>query len=230
MSKEQCLVYRYHKNGRYLRPLPVAGLREAAEFAISQSSEHPEVRVCDLLDRLVLRVVGGKIVFPESVALSDIKPVKQSDGRAHPYVVFAVELPSAEGDLPELSLPFAHAVDVEEAVKMVEEGTMDDPHYVVVDAMDYERLMEIADMLEEEEPSYPISDEADEAKKPIAWRPLDIGWAVRQLKKGIKVRFHTWEKGEYIENRGGRIFDKNGFWWRPSQFETLSSGWEVANS
>ncbi len=152
----------------------------------------------------------------------------KTDGRQHPHVVFAVEMPTptchrpaGAKDDPELSLPFVHAADVEEAVSLVAGPNYDNPDYVVVDAMDYDRLMEIADMLEKEDPSYPKGAKA-------VRRPLDIGWAVRRLKAGQKVRFHNWNKGEYIvKDPSGLIVDGHGMQWRPSQVESLASAWEV---
>lgn len=132
------------------------------------------------------------------------------------------DLPADENTMPELGLPFAYAANCEEACNLVEEAYKDEANCVVLDAMNYDRLMEIADMLEEEEPNYP---EGVEAKR----RPLDIGWAVRQLLKGRKVRFNTWNKGEYIQKREGRIVDRAGMPWRPSQQEILTRGWEEAD-
>lgn len=226
MSKEMCFVYLMNDKGKYARPVTMAGTREAAEYAASQAANYPEIRVCDILDQLLFHIKDGKIVFPQTSAAAPddgSAAPEQSTGRPVPFVVFVADLPTLKGDLPELALPFAHAVDVDEVIKMVEEAYQDESNYVVLDAMDYNRLMEIADMLEEEEPSY--SKEGVE----VEWRPLDIGWAVRRLKKGAKVRFNTWNKGEYIENRGGRIVDRTGTSWRPSQKEIMTSGWEVAD-
>jgi hypothetical protein len=225
MSKEIYLVYLMNGDGTYGKPVMKEGLQEAVEYAVIQA-DYPEIRVCDMLDCLVFHIKRGKIVFPEMSAAAPVDEgtaLTQSNDRPIPYVVFVADLPTVQGDLPELALPFAHAVDVKEAVKMAEEAHKGEPNYVVLDAMDYNRLMEIADMLEEEEPSY--SKEGAE----VEWRPLDIGWAVRRLKKGAKVRFNTWNKGEYIENRGGRIVDRTGTSWRPSQEEIMTSGWEVAD-
>lgn len=221
MSKETYLVYLINGDGTYGKPVTKEGLQEAVEYAVIQADKYPEIRVCDMLDCLVFHIKGGKIVFPERIPAAP-DGQEQTNARPIPFVVFAADLPKYPDTMPELALPFAYAVDAHEACELVEEAYKDDPYYAVLDAMDYDRLMDIADMLEEDEPDYPEG--AEKVR-----RPLDIGWAVRQLKKGRKVRFNTWNEGEYIQYRGDRIIDGTGTPWRPSQKEIMTSGWEVAD-
>lgn len=224
LNKELFLVYLMNDQGTYGKPKTVEGLQEAIEFAVIQADNYPEIRVCDMLDCLVYHIKDGEVVFPERTVATPVEVAeKQTNPQPIPWVVFVADLPTDANTMPELGLPFAYASDADTACKLVEEAYKDIPNCHVLDAMNYERLMEIADMLEEFEPDYP------EGVEQVDWRPLDIGWAVRQLKKGCKVRFNTWNKGEYIQYRNGEIVDRSGTPWRPSRKEVMESGWEVAD-
>ena len=148
-------------------------------------------------------------LFPERRLPRRLKGDKEK-----PFVVFCAT------DGGELALPFALAKDSEEACSLADGEVAGRSSWDVLDAMDYERLIEVADSLEWEGPDYP------EGAK---WepRPLDIGWAVRRLREGCKMRFNTWNPDEYIVKQGESVVTKDGLKWRPSVRELLENGWVV---
>lgn len=150
------------------------------------------------------------------------EPEEDATTDARPHVVFC---DNGAGDSHELALPFVRAGDVPDACRIVEQvaGKND---WVVLDAMCYGQLMELADMLVSQAPNYPEGAEDTEYEG----RPMDMGWAVRGLKQGLKVRFHTWDPEEYVTKQGDRIVGRDGIVWRPGTGEILEDGWEACRA
>lgn len=147
---------------------------------------------------------------------------------ARPFVVFCDALPGCEGGSHELALPFVRANDVADACKIVER-TAAKNNWRVLDAMCYGQLLELADTLESANPNYPEGAEDAEHEHSL----MDIGWAVRRLHQGQKVRFHTWAPGQYVEKRAGlgeEIYCADGIVWKPSTREILENGWAVCRA
>jgi hypothetical protein len=143
---------------------------------------------------------------------------------ARPFVVFCDALPGCEGGSHELALPFVRANDVADACSIVDEVAPKN-HWLALDAMGYGQLMELADTLEGSPPQYP-----EGAEEEHTHQLMDVGWAVRSLKQGLMVRFHTWNPGEYVTKQGDRIVGRDGIVWRPSTREILENGWAVCRA